>query len=111
MGEEATARRALLAVYDKRGVVDLARALVEMDITLVSSGGTAATLAEAGATMADIVDMTSFHTDMPDTLGEFMAARDAAIGDPYPAWTAIGCTALAIPGARVEVKVTAVIDP
>ena len=70
----------------------------------------AATLAEAGASMADIVDMTSFHTDMPDTLGDFMAARDAAIGEPYPAWTAIGCTGLAIPGARVEVKVTAVVD-
>jgi enamine deaminase RidA (YjgF/YER057c/UK114 family) len=33
------------------------------------------------------------------------------IADPYPAWTAIGCTGLAIPGARVEVKVTAVVDP
>ena len=37
--------------------------------------------------------------------------EDAVIADPYPAWTAIGCTGLAIPGARVEVKVTAVVDP
>lgn len=72
--------------------------------------GLAAALAAAGASMDDIVEMTSFHTDMPNSLGEFMAAKDAAISDPYPAWTAIGCTALAIPGARVEVKVTAVVD-
>ena len=72
--------------------------------------GLSTALAAAGATMRDIVDMTSFHTDMPDTLRDFMAAKDAAIDEPYPAWTAIGCTGLAIPGARVEVKVTAVVD-
>ena len=34
-------RRALLAVYDKTGVVELAHALDELGATLVSSGGTA----------------------------------------------------------------------
>lgn len=68
----------------------------------------AATLAEAGATMADVVELTSFHTDM-STLGKFMKAKSAVLGEPFPAWTAIGCTALAIPGARAEVKATAVI--
>jgi enamine deaminase RidA (YjgF/YER057c/UK114 family) len=72
--------------------------------------GLATTLEAAGAAMSDIVDMTSFHTDLPDSLGEFMAAKDAAIAEPYPAWTAIGCTALAMPGALVEVKVTAIVD-
>ncbi|MDX2378243.1 MAG: Rid family hydrolase [Acidimicrobiia bacterium] len=72
--------------------------------------GLAAALQAAGASMDDIVDMTSFHTDAMGTLGDFMAAKDAAIAEPYPAWTAIGCTGLAIPGARVEVKVTAVVD-
>ncbi len=69
--------------------------------------GVSEALAAAGASMEDIVDMTSFHTDLPDSLGDFMAAKDAAIAEPYPAWTAIGCTGLAIPGARAEVKVTA----
>lgn len=72
--------------------------------------GLATVLGAAGASMADIVDMTSFHTDLPDSLGDFMAAKDAAIAEPYPAWTAIGCTGLAIPGARAEVKVTAIVD-
>lgn len=68
------------------------------------------TLAAAGATMADVVELTSFHIGMGDTLGPFLKAKDAAIGEPYPAWTAIGCTELAFPGARAEVKATAVLS-
>ena len=71
--------------------------------------GLAATLEAAGASLADVVDMTSFHVDMSSTLRPFMAAKDAVMTEPYPAWTAIGCTELAIPGARAEVKVTAII--
>lgn len=67
-----------------------------------------AVLDASGCSMDDIVEMTTFHTDMPETLGAFMKARNVVIHEPYPAWTAIGCTALAIPGARLEVKVTAV---
>ena len=67
-------------------------------------------LAAAGATMADVVEMTSFHVDMNTHLRAFMAAKDAAVAEPYPAWTAIGCTELAMPGARVEIKAVAVVD-
>ena len=69
-----------------------------------------ATLEAAGFSLADVVDMTSFHVDMDATLGIFMAARDAAMSEPWPAWTAIGCTGLAIPGSRAEVKVTAILQ-
>ncbi len=72
-------------------------------------GSLATTLEAAGASLADVVELTTFHTDMPETLGAFMKAKDEVMSEPYPAWTAIGCTALAIPGARVEVKATAVI--
>ncbi|MGH2539230.1 MAG: bifunctional phosphoribosylaminoimidazolecarboxamide formyltransferase/IMP cyclohydrolase [Actinomycetota bacterium] len=58
MVEVRRVRRALLAVYDKRGVVDLARALVDMGVTLVSSGGTAATLAEAGLAVTPVEEVT-----------------------------------------------------
>ena len=68
-----------------------------------------ATLSACDATFDDIVEMTTFHVDMSTTLGPFMAARDAAMSEPWPAWTAIGCTELAIPGARAEVKVTVVV--
>ncbi len=70
----------------------------------------AATLEAAGASVDHIVEMTTFHVDMSSTLGTFIAAKDAAITEPYPAWTAIGCTELALPGGRAEVKVTAVVD-
>ncbi|NOX31990.1 MAG: RidA family protein [Actinobacteria bacterium] len=68
----------------------------------------ATTLEAAGAAMSDIVELTSFHVGM-DTIGEFAAAKDAAIAEPYPAWTVIGCSSLIDPKARAEVKATAVI--
>ncbi len=76
----------------------------------IAFGNVATALEAAGASLADIVEITSYHTDMPASLGAFMKAKAKVIAEPFPAWTAIGCTALAIPGARVEVKVTAVID-
>ena len=47
-GERAVPRRALISVYDKEGVDEFARGLVELGWELVSSGGTASFLAEAG---------------------------------------------------------------
>ena len=41
--------RALISVYDKTGVAEFARGLAELGFELVSSGGTAAALAEAGS--------------------------------------------------------------
>jgi phosphoribosylaminoimidazolecarboxamide formyltransferase/IMP cyclohydrolase len=65
MAEVTPVRRALLAVYDKDGVVDLARALVEMGFTLVSSGGTAATLTDAGLPVTPVEEVTG----SPEMLG------------------------------------------
>ena len=53
-----TVRRALLAVYDKTGVVELARGLSELGVSLVSSGGTAATLREAGLQVTPVEEVT-----------------------------------------------------
>lgn len=71
--------------------------------------GLSAVLQAAGSSLADVVDMTSFHVDMPTSLGRFMKAKSEAMSEPHPAWTAIGCTALAVQGATVEVKATAVL--
>jgi phosphoribosylaminoimidazolecarboxamide formyltransferase/IMP cyclohydrolase len=51
-------RRALLAVYDKAGIVELARGLRELGVELVSSGGTAATLREAGVDVTPVERVT-----------------------------------------------------
>ncbi len=53
-------RRALLSVTDKRGLVELARGLAAHDVELVSTGGTARALREAGLEVRDIADLTGF---------------------------------------------------
>ena len=58
MSDVRPVRRALLAVYDKSGVVELARALVEQGVTLVSSGGTAKTLREADIPVTPVEEVT-----------------------------------------------------
>jgi phosphoribosylaminoimidazolecarboxamide formyltransferase / IMP cyclohydrolase len=52
--------RALLSVYDKSGIVDLARRLHDLGVELVSSGGTAAVIAEAGIPVVDVADFTGY---------------------------------------------------
>ena len=53
-------RRALLAVYDKSGVVGFGQALRERGVELVSSGGTAAVLREHGVEVTEVADVTGF---------------------------------------------------
>ena len=53
-------RRALLSVTDKSGLIDFARILAQHGVELVSTGGTARTLREAGLEVRDISDLTGF---------------------------------------------------
>ena len=69
----------------------------------------------AGASLADVVELTSYHADVTDSAG-FQAefARFAPIHheffpDHYPAWSAVGTTALLMPGAPVELRAVAII--
>jgi len=50
--------RAFLSVYDKAGVADFAAGLAELGWDLVSSGGTAAALRDAGLVVTDVADLT-----------------------------------------------------
>jgi phosphoribosylaminoimidazolecarboxamide formyltransferase / IMP cyclohydrolase len=50
--------RALLSVSDKSGIVELARGLTEMGVEVVSSGGTAAAIAEGGVAVTLVSDVT-----------------------------------------------------
>jgi enamine deaminase RidA (YjgF/YER057c/UK114 family) len=67
-------------------------------------------LTAAGATFDDVVEMVSYHVDMRD-LQLFIQVRDRYVTnkDRYPAWTAIGTTALAMPGLLAEIKCTALL--
>ena len=51
---------ALLSVYDKTGIVELAQGLHDLGWTLVSSGGTARAIAERGIPVTDVADLTGF---------------------------------------------------
>jgi phosphoribosylaminoimidazolecarboxamide formyltransferase/IMP cyclohydrolase len=53
-------RRALLSVYDKTGIVELARGLVGRGFELVSTGGTARALRDAGLPVTDVAAVTGF---------------------------------------------------
>lgn len=77
-------KRALLSVSDKTGLVDLGRKLAEHGVELVSTGGTAAALREAGLEVMDISDLTGFPEMMdgrvktlhPKVHGGLLAVRD-----------------------------------
>ncbi len=64
-------------------------------------------LAAAGLGFEDIVEYTSYHVGLQASLPDFMKARDEVLAEPWPAWTAIGVSELAVPGARLEIRVTA----
>ena len=64
-------------------------------------------LAAAGLGFADVVEMTSFHVGLREHWDTFGKVKDTFVHAPYPAWTAVGVTELAYPGALVEIKVTA----
>ncbi|HDR9203303.1 TPA: RidA family protein [Burkholderia vietnamiensis] len=68
-------------------------------------------LEAGGATLADVVDLTTFHTDMRD-LPLFMQVRDRYFhAHPRPAWTAVGAHMLGgAPGYIVEIKAVAVVE-
>ncbi|WP_290651034.1 bifunctional phosphoribosylaminoimidazolecarboxamide formyltransferase/IMP cyclohydrolase [Aquisalimonas sp.] len=53
-------RRALISVSDKTAIVDFARALVRRGVDLISTGGTARALREAGLAVRDVADVTAF---------------------------------------------------
>lgn len=59
-GPPVTVRRALLSVSDKTGLIDLARALHDHGVELLSTGGTAKAIREAGLPVKDVSDVTGF---------------------------------------------------
>ncbi|MES2754866.1 MAG: bifunctional phosphoribosylaminoimidazolecarboxamide formyltransferase/IMP cyclohydrolase [Pseudomonadota bacterium] len=77
-------RRALLSVSDKTGIVDLARTLADRGVELISTGGTATALRDAGLDVRDVSDVTGFPEMMdgrvktlhPLIHGGLLAVRD-----------------------------------
>jgi phosphoribosylaminoimidazolecarboxamide formyltransferase / IMP cyclohydrolase len=85
MSDDVALRRALISVSDKSGLTDFAAALAKRGVELVSTGGTAAALREAGLAVTDVADLTGFPEMMdgrvktlhPAVHGGLLALRDA----------------------------------
>jgi len=79
-------RRALISVSDKTGILDFARELTRFNVEIISTGGTAKSLRDAGITVRDISDVTGFPEMMdgrvktlhPRVHGGLLAIRDNA---------------------------------
>jgi enamine deaminase RidA (YjgF/YER057c/UK114 family) len=63
-------------------------------------------LKRAGASWDDVVDMTSFHTDVEGQIEAMVSAQKRYVRAPFPAWTAIGVARI-LGGGITEIKITA----
>lgn len=98
--DQVTVRTALLSVSDKTGIVDLARALHQKGVHLVSTGGTHKALADAGLPVTDVSELTGFPEVMdgrvktlhPGVHGGLLAIRDDE--DHVQAMTTHGITGI-----------------
>jgi phosphoribosylaminoimidazolecarboxamide formyltransferase/IMP cyclohydrolase len=79
-------QRALISLTDKTGIVDFVRELMPFGVEIISTGGTARTLKEAGLAVRDVSEVTGFpemldgrvKTTHPKILGGILAIRDKA---------------------------------
>ncbi|CAG0978230.1 2-aminomuconate deaminase [Myxococcaceae bacterium] len=87
---------------DEKGVAEGIEAQARVALSNLSR-----VLEAAGATLADVVELTTFHVDMAEVMA-FGKVKDEFFPKNYPAWTAVGTSGLVLPNLRVEVRATAV---
>ncbi|NWD09084.1 Rid family hydrolase [Pseudomonas gingeri] len=61
-----------------------------------------------GLTMADLVEVVSYHVNLKDTVDEFLPVKARYTERPFPAWSIIGVEALALPQLKIEIRSVAV---
>lgn len=64
-------------------------------------------LKRAGASWDDVVDITSFHTDLTSQMPAIVAVKNRYVKPPFPAWTAVGVTRLIPDRGLTEIKIVA----
>ncbi|MGH8447766.1 RidA family protein [Pseudomonas sp.] len=65
-------------------------------------------LKSAGASLVDVVELMTFHTEVQGDMPAFAKVKDHYFPDRYPSWTAVGISQLALPELRVEIRAVAV---
>jgi len=84
MNDLRTIKRALLSVSDKTNIAEFAKALTELGVEIISTGGTAQALRDAGINVREVSEITEFPEMMdgrvktlhPKIHGAFLALRD-----------------------------------
>lgn len=84
MSELRKIKRALISVSDKTGVIDFAKELANLGVQIISTGGTAKSMREAGVNVTEVSEVTQFPEMMdgrvktlhPKIHGAFLALRD-----------------------------------
>jgi enamine deaminase RidA (YjgF/YER057c/UK114 family) len=68
-------------------------------------------LKAAELSLDDVLEYTTFHVGLQEHLATFMSVRDEFLSAPWPAWSAIGVSELAVAGGRCEIRVVAGSSP
>ncbi|MEM6586795.1 MAG: RidA family protein, partial [Pseudomonadota bacterium] len=68
-------------------------------------------LQRAGSSWDDVIDINSFHRDIPTSLPAVAEVKSRYIKAPFPPWTVIGTNGLYAPEGELEIKITARLTP
>lgn len=90
-----------IVVHSKPGDADLEVAYLRVFERI------GAILAKAGASWDDVVDITSFHTDLKTQMPAIVAVKKRFVKAPFPAWTAIQVVRLIPDDGITEIKIVA----
>lgn len=69
-----------------------------------------ATLAEAGTSWDDVIEITSYHSDLEAQGDVLLRVAAEFLSDPYPAWTAVGVSGFFESEAVVEIACSALLE-
>lgn len=67
----------------------------------------ASVLERSGSSFDGVVEMTTYHTDLPAQFDAFVKVKHRYVREPFPAWTAIDIDRLVPDGGLVEIKLVA----
>lgn len=65
---------------------------------------TAEILRLEGLTMADLVEVVSYHVDIDRNLAEFLPVKERFMSRPFPGWSIIGIEGLTRPALKIEIR-------
>lgn len=68
-------------------------------------------LRRAGSSWDDVIELTTYHTDLPGQIAQFSEIKKRYLKPPHPAWTAVGVERLLASSGLVEMRIVARVTP